>query len=102
MFGKDQKRPDLEMFTIFDTKTATYRIPSYAINKYDLLRQIENMFKDPSQEKNDLNTNAEDFQVFKIGEYDRLTGQLAAQKPEHVANLHEIKASLKARALEST
>lgn len=96
MFGKNnQPEPEFEYFTIFDSKTRSYREPILAINRHDLLRQVQNMFLDPKeQQKNPLYINAEDFSIFKIGEFDKKSGVITSTKQEHIANLHEIRASV--------
>ena len=92
MFGKNKKSPDLEVFTIYDSKTSSYRQPTFAINQHDLVREVINMFKDPSQAKNQYLTNAEDFSIFKIGSYDKSTGKLETVDLEHVANMNDLRA----------
>lgn len=97
MFGnkKNEKTdlPDLEYFTIFDTKTSSYREPILAINRHDLLRAIQNDFSDPAKAaKNQHYQNAEDFQIFKVGEYDKKSGTITGVHHEHIANMHDIKA----------
>ena len=94
MFSKNDKTPDMEIFTIYDTKSKSYRAPSYGLNKHVVIREITNLLRDPAQAQNVLLLNAEDFQIFKIGEYDYQTGMITSHKPEHIANLHEIKTSL--------
>lgn len=93
--SKKTNQVDYEYFTIYDTKIDSYRMPMAAVNKFDMIRQIESLFRSPEQKDNQLITNAEDFQLFKIGEYEVKTGTFTAQRPQHVANLHEIKASLR-------
>lgn len=93
MFGKQQKNePDMQYFTIYDTKAGAYRDPILTLNKLVILRELHNMMlkKDP---ENQLFSNAEDFQVFKIGDYYRKTGTIESCNPEHICNLHEVKAS---------
>lgn len=94
MFGKNKsdKNVDLEFFTIYDSKTQTYGNPTQAINKHDLLREVINMFKDPSQAKNIYLTNAEDYSIFKIGSYCKRSGLLESQNLEHIANMHDLRA----------
>ena len=92
MFGQKVKhQADLEIFTIFDTKTGSYEVPNLAVNHLDLQRQIINMFKDPSQRNNKFLVNAEDFQIFRIGSYDRKTGCIQTQQLEHICNLHDLR-----------
>lgn len=94
MFGKkqDQATPDFEYFSIFDSKVSVYREPMLAANRHDMVRQIDNLFRDPAQAKNQLLLNAEDFSLFKVGEFTKKTGLIVGCTPEHVANLHEIRA----------
>lgn len=94
MFGKNKNEPtaDLEIFTIFDSKTQSYGNPTFAVNQHDLVRQIINMFQDPTQKTNQLLTNAEDFSIFRIGSYWKRTGELQSCTLTHVANLHDLRA----------
>ncbi|AXH77084.1 MAG: nonstructural protein [Microviridae sp.] len=92
MFGtKVKHQADLEVFTIFDTKTGSYEIPTLAINHLDLQRQLINMFKNPEQRNNKFLVNAEDYQVFRIATYDRKTGKLEASSMEHICNMHDLR-----------
>lgn len=91
---KPKKQTDLEFFTIYDSKTESYREPMLAINRLDMIRSLEGLFRDVRQEKNPLVTNSEDFSLFKVGSYDRKTGQLEPSNHEHIINLHELRASL--------
>jgi len=93
MFQK-KPNPDLEYFTIYDTKSSSYREPMLAINQHVMLRQISNLLADPAQSKNELLTNAEDFQLFRVGTYDRKTGQITGTGHEHIANFHELKSAV--------
>ena len=97
-FGKKQE-PELEYFAIYDSKSQTYNEPMLAANRFVMLRQINDLFQDSNQSKNQLFLNAEDFSLFKVGEYSKKTGQILGQSPEHIANLHELKAGLSTRAL---
>lgn len=89
--GKAQAQVDAELFTIYDSKTDSYGDVLAAVNGHDLVRQITNMFTDPAQSKNRLYLNAEDYSMFKIGVYDKKTGAITSQEPQHVANLHELR-----------
>lgn len=108
MFGKNKQdeKHDIELFTMYDSKMQRYwdRPPSSAINEIDLIRTLEEMYHQENERiKNPLFRNAEDFQIFRIGTYHKNSGKLTAFEPQHVANLHELKAqferSLKPRAL---
>lgn len=105
MFGKNkEQQADLEFFTIFDVKIGRYwdKTPMTAINHHDMIRQIQDLFTDPQQNRNQLLTNAEDFQLFKIGAYHKSSASIIPQNPEHIANLHELKSSIQQRALSPT
>lgn len=85
---------DLEIFIIFDTKTNSYGTPAFSKNQFTLIREMEQMLKDPAQSKNQLVTNAEDFQIFRVANYDQKTGKMETWQPEHIANVHQIQAGL--------
>lgn len=91
MFKKNET-PDYEYFSIYDTKVGSYREPMLAINRHDMIRQIHSLFRDPAQAANVLITNAEDFAVFKVGEYTKKSGTIQGTQHEHIANLHDIRA----------
>lgn len=91
-FKKEPRPTDLELFTIYDSKTMSYGTPTQAVNKNDLMRNIINMFQDPSQKSNMLFTNAEDYSIFKIGSYSKSTGTIEVCNLEHIANLHDLRA----------
>lgn len=92
--SKETKIKDLEMFTVFDSKVGIYKEPVLAHNRHDIIRQIQNMFLDPKQNNNQLVTNSEDFQLFKIGEFSRQTGEIVSCHHEHIANFHDLKTAV--------
>lgn len=91
--GKVHRQVDREMFTMYDSKTESYNEPVFAINKHDVVRMMLNLFRDPQQqEKNKFFVNAEDYSLFKIGDFCLKTGTVVAiNPPEHVANMHELR-----------
>lgn len=92
MFGKKSDlTPDLEMFTIYDSKTRSYDRPFFAINREDVVRELSNLMRDPTQKSNKLMINAEDYSVYKIGEYFKASGQITGHNLEHVVNLHDLR-----------
>lgn len=94
MFGKE-KKIDLEVYALYDSKTMQYNLPSYFMNEHEARRFAERMLKDPKQAESLVNTNPEDFSLFKIGTYDRFTGQIAGMSPaQHILHMHELKAFL--------
>lgn len=94
MFGKknDQQAPDLEVFTIYDSKSKSYDVPVFAVNENVLKRDLVNMFNDPRQSENRFLVNAEDYSIFRIGSYRKETGTLETINLEHVANLNDLRA----------
>ena len=93
MFGKENKiNKDLDVFAIYDTKVENYGDPMFSINEHDFTRQVVNTFRDPSQKQNKYLINAEDYQIFKIGSYERKSGTIVPVNPKHIANMHELKA----------
>lgn len=96
MFGKNNKQQgDTELFAVYDSKTESYSDIIPSINHLDIIREFTNAFQDPSAEtKNRYYRNAEDFSLFKIGGYDRKTGQMQGHNPTHVVNFHELKSQV--------
>lgn len=93
MFGKNKThQSDLELFTVYDSKSQSYREPVQAPNKDVLLREILNLFKNPSEARNILLTNAEDYSLWRIGTFDKKSGKIESSNPEHIANLHDLRA----------
>lgn len=99
MFGKAKQDPDLEIFTVYDSKSGVYDAPALSPNKNVLLRDVINMLKDPAQSKNKYLLNAEDYSIFRIGSYSKTTGIIQSQNLEHVANMHDLRAMPDDRAL---
>lgn len=102
MFNKKKENPGLEIFTVFDSKSGIYDAPALSPNKNVLMRDVINMLKDPEQKKNKFLINAEDYSIFKIGTFDKLTGQLTTHNLEHVANMHDLRTMAEPGALSST
>ncbi|QXP08604.1 MAG: nonstructural protein [Arizlama microvirus] len=94
MFGTEKPKADLEFFTIYDSKVGVYREPVLAMNQFDVVRQFQNMFTDPSQNRNPYYLNPEDFQIFKIGDFCKKTAKINWHQPEHVVSLHELKTKI--------
>lgn len=99
MFGKNKDQdPDYELFTVHDIKSRTYGIPFPEKNSQVVLRDFLNAFNDSQAfEKNKYFRNAEDYSVFKVGNYDQRTGEITPIQREHVANLIDIKAMVTPR-----
>lgn len=90
------RQPDFRYYVIYDTKTKSYGIrqPMPSMTDAEMVRQVTNLLKDPSQfSQNELFTNAEDFQLFSIGDFCKKTGTLDSWQPQHIANFHELKST---------
>lgn len=96
MFKAKNRQVDLELFTIYDTKTDSYREPVFAVNQHDLIRQMLDQFQKNSN--NLYLTNAEDFAIYKLGDYCYATGTLKSHDPTHVVNMHELRAIVQKKA----
>jgi len=93
LFGnKNGAHRDVEFFTIFDSKTKSYRDPMTAVNAEDMVRAVVNMMRDPNQAQNPLILNSEDYSLFRIGSFSRVNGVLETQNLEHIANFHDLRA----------
>lgn len=99
---KPEKQTDMQVFSIYDSITQSYRLPGYAVNIYDLQRQFEQMMRDPKQQQADIFTSPQDFTVFRIGDFDRKTGLFNFTKTaEPVLRMHEFVAQIIQRAKEA-
>jgi len=92
MFGKSDKAPDLEFFTVFDTKAQIYSEPFPFMNREVALREFTLAFKDPAAgTKNRYYINSEDFKLFKIANFDFKQGVMTPVPMEHVVNFHDLR-----------
>ncbi|UOF82992.1 DNA binding protein vP5 [Microviridae sp.] len=98
---KTEEQHDLVVLNIYDTKSKTYREkPIFAPTVDVMIRNYENFYRKPSPEDSQdlIFTNAEDFQLYLVGTYCQRSGVITSRQPEHVANLHEIKAAFAGRS----
>ena len=95
MFGqtKNKQEADLQIYTIYDSKTESYEDPRLAVNDADITRFLVNLFRDPRNANYKHLLNAEDYAIFRIGSYSRKTGTIESTNPTHVVNLHELRAA---------
>lgn len=93
MFRRTEQEPDLEFFTVYDSKAKAYNEPFPAKNKDVVLRDFVNAFKKKeAATENRYYMNAEDFSIFKVAQFDYKTGSLKTFNLEHVANLNDLRA----------
>lgn len=104
MFGKqNNQEPDLEFFTVFDSKSKSYSEPFPSKNREVVIREFANAFKkEDAAKSNRYFQNAEDFAIFKVGSFDLRTGTLSSQNPEHIVNMHDLRAAVTPGALLAT
>lgn len=87
---------DLEIFALYDSKVGTWRLPTYQMSQWDVIRQLEALFRDQSQSSADIVQNCADFTLFRLGDFNRRQGKFFIyDAPESIVNLLELKASLK-------
>lgn len=94
MWKKEKTKPDLEIYVIFDSKVGIYKDPMFSINEWSIIRDYERLVRDEKARDNELVSNAEDFQLFRIGTYSRQTAEIVATTPVHVVNFHEVKSKV--------
>lgn len=61
----------LQIFTIFDKKALVHLSPFYLHTKGEALRTLDDLVNDVQSR---VNKHPSDYQLFKIGEWDDLTG----------------------------
>lgn len=77
----------LNMYAVRDVRTQAYLKPVFVQNDSVLERAL----KDGLDDENSLfHHHPEDYQVFRLGEYDDSTGTVTAQPPEHMYNLVDL------------
>lgn len=103
MFGNNKHHQvDMELFVMFDSKTSHYDEPWFSINQHDMVRRITNQFSGPQASQSKYFLNAEDYSLFRVGTWDKKTGELVACKPEHIANMHDLRALVQQKGIETT
>ena len=80
-----------ELYTIKDTVTGIYDRPDTAINRGSILRDLGEIIN--SKEPNRLSTKVKDLQLYKIGDYNVLTGEITPCN-EFICNLIDLKTSV--------
>lgn len=92
---KTEVQTDFDIFVMFDSKTESYDMPMYAMNEHDMVREIMNAFSDPqAQAKSKYYLNAEDYSLFRVGAYSKKLGKFFVQEAEHIANCHDLRATV--------
>lgn len=89
---------DLNIYVIYDIKTGQYRMPGYAVNDLDFVRQIERIMRDPQSQTSELVANSEDFVAYHVGDFDRRTGDITITNRRHVLDFGPFCLQVKQRA----
>ena len=95
MFKKTHQ-VDFKAYTIYDSKTDSYREPVFGVNEHDIIRSLMTTLES-QKDQNKYYANAEDFSLFEIGDYCYSTGKLRGTEPKHVVNFHELRSSIDAK-----
>jgi len=81
----------LGLYTINDVKAANYLPPFTSMNNQTAIRQFSTAIM---QEGHDFNNNAEDYSLWRIGDYDTETTIIEQGNKELLANAHDIKSQI--------
>lgn len=76
------------IFTIFDKKAVAYNQPFYYHQKGQALRALED---NVNQNDSPISKHPEDYALYKIGEFDDLSGEIHATKPEFIEEALNLK-----------
>lgn len=76
------------LFAIYDKKTKTYDKPFSARHVQDVLRDWENLIKEP---QNKYGKNPEDFDIYKIADFEDETGECISNKPTFLSSAYREK-----------
>jgi hypothetical protein len=81
--------------SIYDNATQSYKPPMYNRSVGEVERSLHAFYETAPQSHNDLYAFPEHYSLFLLGEWDDTTGKHDyTENPEHIANLHEIKAKV--------
>lgn len=81
----------MQLFTVRDTKSKSFHRPFTARTPEDATRILQQNVNDPNPQ-NLMNQYPEDFDLWLIGNFDELTGQLVGlPAPEHVVKAIALK-----------
>lgn len=80
----------LQVFAIRDLKME-FRQPFFAFSSASVIRELTKTLK--SQSEDSLVTNPEDFQLFKVGEFDTTQGMFLNVESTFILNVNDLKDS---------
>lgn len=76
--------PNIEIYTIYDTKAQYYTRPFFARGDETAKRIITNTL---AQKDNEFAMNPEDFQLYHLGSFNEDDGKITSNPPRHILNL---------------
>lgn len=85
----------MQIFVIKDVKS-NFQTPFIGLNKAVVQRNIMNLLK-KRDENDSLTVNPEDYQLFKIGEFDEFTGKIVSNDQEFICNVIDLANIVNAR-----
>lgn len=78
----------LVIFSIFDKKAVAYNQPFYYHQKGQAIRALQDNVNEPNSP---ISKHPEDYALYKIGEFDDLSGEIKSQKPEFIEEALNLK-----------
>lgn len=71
----------LKLYSVFDAKAAFFGVPVFDMNDATAVRRFSDQVNSDNPD-NQWAKHPEDFSLFRVGEYDSLTGKLSGEIPE--------------------
>lgn len=79
------------LFSVYDLKGGVYMVPFPARSTVDAVRSVTASFSDPEVRATPAYTNAGDFALYEIGNFDDETGLIESVYPVFVVRLADLK-----------
>ena len=79
----------VQLFAIKDVKSR-FMEPYSGLNKATVQRDIMNIFKNDNSKNSPIVMNPEDYQIFKVGEFDNESGLIVSTEQEFVCNVVDL------------
>lgn len=80
----------LGIYAIRDIKTSSYGNPMFQPTDGSMIRDFSDAVNS-KQEKNHLNDHSDDFELFKLGEYETDTGEITTHAPKSLITATQLK-----------
>lgn len=91
----------INAYSVFDSTILAYSRPFYAVRDEAMSREFQNLINNPECPNQNWRENSEDFQLFRIGEYDDSTAVFKSFPPVSVCTLASLKKSEKTGELKN-